>query len=215
MTCSRTHSFSLIFCLAVIVLLTPRHTIQAEATNADSAIGHGAEKSKDVLDSWFIDFDTAGLWKITNTTKLNYIVLPQIVSWRSRPIFHWKFAGGNMMLRNRISFLSEYFLEGAESYYFGFSGAPALEWWNAEQNFSLYFYVGGGAGMVDSTNIEGGQGQDFTFNWYVQTGARFRLNENLLFTGGLLFQHLSNQGQSERNPGLNSLGPSVGLSWQF
>lgn len=174
-----------------------------------------APASKNVLDSWFIDFDTASLWKITNTTDLNYIVLPQIVSWRSRPFLQWELGSGDLVVRNRISLLAEYFLEGAESYYFGFSGSPALEWWNAEQNFSLYFYVGGGAGFVDSTDIEGGQGQDFTFNWFVQTGARFRLSETLYVTGGLLFQHLSNQGLSDRNPGLNSLGPTVGLSWQF
>jgi lipid A 3-O-deacylase len=177
--------------------------------------GAPAPSSKDVLDSWFIDFDTASLWKITNTTDLNYIVLPQIVSWRSRPFMQWKLGDGDLIVRNRLSLLAEYFLEGAESYYIGFSGSPALEWWNAEQNLSLYFYVGGGAGFVDSTDIEGGQGQDFAFNWFVQTGARFRLNETLFITGGLLFQHISNQGLSDRNPGLNSLGPTFGLSWQF
>ncbi len=200
-------------CFAVALLFLSLCPSQAAEDN--NPADKNAVKSKDVLDSWFIDFDTAGLWKITNVTDLNYVVLPQIVSWRSRQIFRWDLAGGDLVVRNRISLLAEYFVEGAESYYLGFSGSPALEWWNAEQDFSLYFYVGGGAGFVDSTNIEGGQGQDFAFNWFVQTGARFRLSENLLITGGLLFQHISNQGQSDRNPGLNSLGPTLGLSWEF
>ena len=70
-------------------------------------------------------------------------------------------------------------------------------------------------GFVDSSGVEGGQGQDFAFNWFAQTGARFRLNETLFVTGGLLFQHISNQGLSDRNPGLNALGPTIGLSWEF
>ncbi len=187
----------------------------AQAGDEQAALGQAPTPTKDVLDSWFIDFDTAALWKITDVTDLNYIVLPQIVSWRSTSIFRWDLGSGDLVFRNRLSLLGEYFLEGAESYYFGFSGCPALEWWNAEQNFSLYFYVGGGAGFVDSTDIEGGQGQDFAFNWFVQTGARFRVSERLFVTGGLLFQHISNQGQADRNPGLNSLGPTLGLSWEF
>ena len=200
--------------LVLAGLLLSFQTTQAGDIELSDA-SEPAPAKKDVLDSWFIDFDTASLWKISNTTDLNYIVLPQIVSWRSRPFLQWELGRGDVIVRNRLSFLAEYFLEGAESYYVGFSGSPALEWWNDEQNFSLYFYVGGGAGWVDSTDIEGGQGQDFTFNWFAQTGARFRLYEGLYVTGGLLFQHLSNQGMSDRNPGLNSLGPTVGLSWQF
>ncbi len=200
--------------LASSLLLSPVQTSQAGdkdlADMRDTVV-----PTKNVIDSWFIDFDTAALWKITNTTDLDYLVLPQTLSLRSPHIFRWDLGDGDLIVRNRISLLAQYFQQGAESYYFGFSGSPALEWWNAEQNFSLYFYIGGGAGFVDSTNIDGGQGQDFTFNWFVQTGARFRLNETLFVTGGLLFQHLSNQGLSDRNPGLNALGPTLGLSWQF
>ncbi|MCF6313498.1 MAG: acyloxyacyl hydrolase [Verrucomicrobiales bacterium] len=215
MTHTHTYSFSLVFSLAITLLLLPHRNLQAEADETHSAIGHNTEKSKDVLDSWFIDFETAGLWKVGNSTDLDYVVLPQTVSWRYLPFRNWKFAGGDMIIRNRLSFLAQYFAKGAESYYLGFSGGPTLEWWNEEQNFSLYFYIGGGAGWVDSTDIIGGQGQDFTFNWYMQAGAHFRLTHNLLLTSGLSFQHLSNQGQAERNPGLNSLGPTIGLSLQF
>lgn len=188
---------------------------QSPAADGMEPVNKDVGASKNVIDSWFIDFDTAALWKVSNVTELNYFVLPQIVSWRSPHFLQWDLAGGDLIVRNRISLLAEYFVEGAESYYLGFSGSPALEWWNAKQNFSLYFYAGGGAGFVDSTDIEGGQGQDFCFNWFVQTGARFRLNETLFVTGGLLFQHISNRNLADRNPGLNSLGPTVGLSWEF
>ena len=185
------------------------------AGEKNEAVGKVAQEPQSVLDSWFIDYDTASLWKITNVTDLNYLILPQIFSYRSRAIKQWDLGDGNLIVRNRFSLLGEYFLEGAESYYFGFSGSPALEWWNAEENFSLYFYAGGGVGFVDSTDIEGGQGQDFAFNWFVQTGVRFRLSERLFATGGLLFQHISNRNLAETNPGLNALGPTLGLSWKF
>lgn len=199
----------------VVAIIALSFQVARAGDDEFSDVSEPAPPSKNVIDSWFIDYDTAGLWKVTNTTDLNYFVLPQIVSWRSRHILQWDLGGGDLIVRNRLSLLAEYFVEGAESYYFGFSGSPALEWWNAKQNFSLYFYVGGGAGFVDSTDIEGGQGQDFAFNWFVQTGARFRISENLLITGGLLFQHISNQGLSDRNPGLNALGPTLGMSWEF
>ncbi len=185
------------------------------ADDAMTPVQQETAAPKDVIDSWFLDFDTAALWKVSNVTDLNYFVLPQIVSWRSPHILKWDFGGGDLIVRNRVSLLAEYFLEGPENYYLGFSGSPALEWWNAEQNFSLYFYAGGGAGFVDSTDVEGGQGQDFCFNWFVQTGARFRVKERLFVTGGLLFQHISNRNLADRNPGLNSLGPTLGLSWEF
>jgi hypothetical protein len=206
-------AFSRSISLALLALLLA--SLQSQAADGLEPVNKAAVAPKDVIDSWFIDFDTAALWKVTNVTELNYLVLPQIVSWRSPHILQWDLGGGDLIVRNRISLLAEYFLEGAESYYLGFSGSPALEWWNAEQDFSLYFYAGGGAGFVDSTDVEGGQGQDFCFNWFVQTGARFRLSEQLFITGGLLFQHISNRNLADRNPGLNSLGPTFGLSWEF
>jgi hypothetical protein len=32
---------------------------------------------------------------------------------------------------------------------------------------------------------------------------------------GVLFQHLSNGGRTDPNPGLNAVGPEVGLSFSF
>ena len=71
------------------------------------------------------------------------------------------------------------------------------------------FAVGGGAGAIDSTDVVGGQGQDFTFNWFANLGLRYQLNEDFSLQGGLLFQHLSNAGATDPNPGLDVLGFSL------
>ena len=86
--------------LVLAGLLLSLHT--APAADCSCAVGKDVVQAKDVLDSWFIDFDTASLWKITNTTDLNYIVLPQIVSWRSRPFLHWELGNGDLVIRNRL-----------------------------------------------------------------------------------------------------------------
>ena len=111
--------------------------------------------------------------------------------------------------------LVEPIARGPESVYLGVSAGPFLEYWFAGQKACSYASAGGGVGSIDSGNVPGGQGQDFTLNWYVTSGLRYYLKANLAIHAGLFFQHLSNGGATDPNPGLNCLGPVVGLSWRF
>jgi hypothetical protein len=63
--------------------------------------------------------------------------------------------------------------------------------------------------------VPGGQGQDFTLNWFAQLGLRRELTENLSLLGGAYFLHHSNGGQTSPNPGIDALGFTVGLGWTF
>jgi lipid A 3-O-deacylase len=167
----------------------------------------------EVLD---VTFETGAIWRITNSTPIDYVVLPQMLSFRI-PI-DWKYdldSGGTLAIRTRLSLLGEIFAEGPETYFFGFHGSPSFEWWNADQNFAVLYSVGGGVGFLDSTEVEGGHGQDFNFNWFMQLSLRHQLREGLFLQYGAYFQHTSNRGLNDRNPGLNALGPMVGLSWQW
>ena len=120
-----------------------------------------------------VTFETGAIWRITDSTAIDYVVLPQMLSFRI-PI-DWTRdleSGGTFAIRTRLSLLGEYFLEGPETYFFGFHGSPSMEWWNAERDFAILYSVGGGVGFLDSTAVEGGHGQDFNFNWFMQLALR-------------------------------------------
>ncbi len=163
-----------------------------------------------------VGFETGVIWEITQSTPLDYVVLPQMLTFRI-PI-DWTRdleGGGTFVVRTRLSVLGEVFAEGPESYFFGFHGSPSFEWWNQEQDFAVLFSIGGGVGCLDSTAVEGGHGQDFNFTWFMQLALRHQLREGLYLQYGAYFQHTSNRGLDPRNPGLNALGPMVGLMWEF
>jgi opacity protein-like surface antigen len=79
-----------------------------------------------------------------------------------------------------------------------------------------YFSGGLGLGWIDShPNVSGGQGQDFTFNILTAAGLSYQLTENWKISAGILYQHLSNGGQTDPNPSLNLFGPQIGVSYSF
>jgi len=166
-------------------------------------------------DQWTIDFETSILWRVTSSTPLNYTLLTESVSLRTPQHIHIPFGSGDIFVRGNFTLLSEAFLDGPESYYFGFSGSPSIEYWFPGRQTHFYFSVGGGVGWLDSTDVPGGQGQDFTLNWFIKAGVRHYLTESLAVGAGVFFQHLSNGGMADRNPGLDALGPSLGLTYHF
>ena len=124
---------------------------------------------------------------------------------------------GDLLVRNRFSLLVEPIVQGPETRYIGLAAAPSIEWWNAARSFSAFFAIGGGFGWMDSRGpaVPGGQGQDFDFNWFMHGGVRLRVHERLSASLGVYFQHVSNGGMNDVNPGVDALGPMIGIGWQF
>ena len=75
--------------------------------------------------------------------------------------------------------------------------------------------MGGGFGALDSTDTPGGQGQDLTLNWFANAGVRHYLKPSFALSAGIMFQHWSNGGATDPNPGLDALGPVLGATWSF
>jgi hypothetical protein len=173
----------------------------------------------DPLKHWEFDFESGALMRVGgNASQLNYVILPQMLTFKSPTILRLgKVAGGDLVLRHRMSLLLEPFVEGPEHYYFGISGSGIIEWWNAERTFSLFFSSGGGVGWMDSKGyeVEGAQGQDLNFNWFLYGGARWMCWDRVSLSLGLLYQHVSNTGLDEVNPGLDTLGPMMSVGWHF
>ena len=120
-----------------------------------------------------------------------------------------------LVVRHHASLIATWVEEGPENHYFGISGSPSLEWWSPDEMWSLYFSIGGGFGVADSTDVPGGQGQDFTLNWFAKAGMRYQLNDDTAVFAGPFFQHMSNGGATTPNPGIDALGFTVGASFSF
>ena len=73
-----------------------------------------------------------------------------------------------------------------------------------------------GLGWIDSNpDFRGSQGQDFTFNILTSAGFCYKIDNHWKIDAGVLYEHLSNGGQTDPNPSLNLLGPQVGLTYTF
>ncbi len=183
--------------------------LSAQPTRAD-APNHPADR-------WEMAFEAGYLKKVRNNSSLDYVIAPAQLAWRSPAMFDlWKGdSGARLTVRNRVSVIYETYLKGGEDYYFAFAGAPSFELWGADQRSALFFEIGGGAGLTNSKGIAGGQGQDFTFNWFSQLGVRHQFSKSQAVTAAGYFTHHSNLGMTDPNPGIDVLGLNVGLVWQL
>ena len=162
------------------------------------------------------NFETGVLWEIGTGTPIAYRLLPTQFSWRSKEFFGHEFSDGSrIVLRHRLTLLGDLILSGPESHYVGFSGSPSLEWWNKSGTWSLFTGAGGGFGVIDSRAVKGGQGQDFTLNWFIRGGIEHITAKNIRLSAGIMYQHMSNGGQTKPNPGIDALGLMLGYGWAF
>jgi len=162
------------------------------------------------------DIETGVGWQISDNTSISYRLIGTSFSWRSPRFIGHDFANGStLVVRNQATLITSYIDQGPENYYVGLAGAPSIEWWSPDDQWSLYFSIGGGIGLTDSTDVVGGLGQDFTYNWFAKAGIRYQLNDDLGIYGGASFMHLSNMGATNPNPGVDALGFSMGLSYSF
>ena len=177
---------------------------------ASSAFGHPA-------DEWALGVETGYLSKVGNNSPLDYDIIPTQLVLHSPTLFPlWQGQEGDrLVVRNRFALIGESIVDGAEDYYIGFSAAPSLEYWFPNEQTALFFAIGGGAGFTNAGDTFGGQGQDFTLNWFAQSGLRQQLNEHTALVIGAYFTHHSNGGQTDPNPGIDVLGATIGLSWSF
>lgn len=115
-----------------------------------------------------------------------------------------------------ISAIAEPIFQGIENHYFGLNFGMRYNFVRPGSRLIPYFSGGLGLGWTDShPEIPGGQGQDFTFNILTAAGISYLIDDHWKVNAGILYQHLSNGGQSDPNPSLNLLGPQVGLDYSF
>ena len=115
-----------------------------------------------------------------------------------------------------VSAMAEPIFEGIENHYFGLNFGMRYNF--LPRGCRLMPYVSGGLGLgwIDShPEVPGGQGQDFTFNILSAVGVSYQVNDHWSVSAGILYQHLSNGGQTDPNPSLNLFGPQLGVNCSF
>jgi hypothetical protein len=163
-----------------------------------------------------VSFESGLLWEIGVNTPLPYRLAPNQLCWRSREVFGFDLAsGGRLLVRHRLGLLGTWVQQGPESHYMAFTASPSIELWNRVGTWALVGGAGGGFGWLDSQGIVGGQGQDFTLHWFGRCAVEYVTARGVHLLGGVMFQHLSNGGQTEPNPGIDAFGFTLGASWRF
>ncbi len=163
-----------------------------------------------------LTLESGYLWQIGNSTPIDYRLVPTQLSWRSADFIRHAYADGSwFVVRHRLTLIGTWIASGPESHYFGIAGSPSFEWWDKTGRWSLFSGIGGGFGLIDSGDVEGGQGQDFTLNFFMRAGVEHITANDSRWSAGLMFQHMSNGGQTDPNPGIDALGFTLGYSWAF
>jgi hypothetical protein len=159
--------------------------------------------------------ETAYMLGIINNPN-SYEIATQFITarWRFGPVYpEGLFRGYNQFY---LSGVAEPILRGPENFYYGISIGLRYNFLLRGSRFIPYVSGGVGLGWIDShANVNGAQGQDFTFNVVSAAGVAYRINDRWKANLGLVFEHLSNGGQTDPNPSLNLLGPQIGLTCSF
>jgi len=115
-----------------------------------------------------------------------------------------------------VTFMAEPLTRGPENLYVGISLGFRYNFAKPGARWVPYVSGGVGLGWLDShANINGAQGQDFTFNILTATGVSYKMNDHWKFEAGIQYQHLSNGGQTDPNPSVNLLGPQIGFTYAY
>jgi hypothetical protein len=155
------------------------------------------------------------LWNVGNSTPLSYRLVPTQLSWRSREFIARQYTSTRLVIRHRVTLFGTWFQQGPESHYFAAAASPSIEWWNNAGTWNAYGGAGGGLGWLDAQNVTGAQGQNFTFNWFARAGVEHVSARGIRWSAGAMFQHMSNGGQTNPNPGIDAVGVMIGWAWSF
>lgn len=168
-------------------------------------------------DVWEVAVESGYLEQVGSNTPLDYTIVSTQVVFRAPTMWNlWEGdSGARFLVRNRFAFTGEWFETGAEDYYLGLSAAPSIEFWFPDKRTAIFGGAGGGFGLTNSGDVVGGQGQDFTLNWFAQLGLRYEIRPGVSLLGSAFFVHHSNGGMTDPNPGIDALGGVIGISWAF
>jgi hypothetical protein len=194
--------------IAVAVLLTTSRSLAGTASANENVSALDAPRFEVAAESGY-------LFGIINPPQ-DYQVGALFVTGRVR----WGVVQSESWLRGYnqfyVSAIAEPIFRGIENHYFGLNFGVRYNFVRPGARLIPYISGGLGLGWIDShPSIPGAQGQDFTFNILTAAGICYKMSDHWKLNVGVLYQHLSNAGQTDPNPSLNLLGPQIGLNYSF
>ncbi|HMJ06479.1 MAG TPA: acyloxyacyl hydrolase [Chthoniobacterales bacterium] len=200
------------FLRAVSLLVSATSLAQA---GEEAVSRHLRDPSELAAPSFEMAAETSYLWgSLANPNSYEIGAQFLTARWRWGTIERAGFMHGY----NQVYFLgmAEPIFRGPESFYYGISVGLRYNFVQPGSHFQPYLSGGVGLGWIDShSDVFGAQGQDFTFNILSAAGVSYQVNDHLKVSAGVLYQHLSNGGQTDPNPSLNLFGPQLGLTYSF
>ncbi|PYK07396.1 MAG: hypothetical protein DME66_01415 [Verrucomicrobia bacterium] len=194
--------------VAFVVLLATSRIFAGTEISHETATALDAPRFEVAVESAYL----LGVFGNPNSYEIGAEFLTARVRWGSVDADSW-LRGYNQFC---VSAIAEPIFRGIENHYFGLNFGGRYNFVQPGRRLNPYISGGLGLGWIDShPNIPGAQGQDFTFNILTAAGISYRLNNHWKLDAGILYQHLSNGGQTDPNPSLNLLGPQVGLNYSF
>jgi len=191
----------------VFFLTTSRAFAGTQITNGNASVLE-APRFEVALESAYL----LGVFGNPNSYEIGAEFLTARVRWGVVQSDSW-LRGYNQFY---VSAIAEPIFRGPENHYFGLNFGVRYNFVRPGSRLVPYFSGGLGLGWIDShPSIPGAQGQDFTFNILTAAGISYQMSKHWKLDAGILYQHLSNAGQTDPNPSLNLLGPQVGLNYSF
>jgi len=191
----------------VFFLTTSRAFAGTQITNGNASVLE-APRFEVALESAYL----LGVFGNPNSYEIGAEFLTARVRWGVVQSDSW-LRGYNQFY---VSAIAEPIFRGPENHYFGLNFGVRYNFVRPGSRLVPYFSGGFGLGWIDShPSIPGAQGQDFTFNILTAAGISYQMSKHWKLDAGILYQHLSNGGQTDPNPSLNLLGPQVGLNYSF
>ena len=187
----------------------------SQAFGGIAASGVGSAKEEFNPERFEVALESGYLFGFINPPR-SYQIGAEFLTARVR----WGVVRSDMWLRGYnqfyISAIAEPIFRGIEKHYFGLDFGMRYNFVRPGSRLVPYISGGLGLGWIDShPEIPGGQGQDFTFNILTAAGISYKMNDHWKLNAGILYEHLSNGGQTDPNPSLNLLGPQVGATYSF
>ena len=187
----------------------------SQAFGGIAASGVGSAKEEFNPERFEVALESGYLFGFINPPR-SYQIGAEFLTARVR----WGVVRSDVWLRGYnqfyISAIAEPIFRGIENHYFGLNFGMRYNFVRPGSRLVPYISGGLGLGWIDShPEIPGGQGQDFTFNILTAAGISYKMNDHWKLNAGILYEHLSNGGQTDPNPSLNLLGPQVGATYSF
>lgn len=204
---------SMKLCLACLLMLSM--TLQSIFAGSERMIASstGAQSGPPSVE---VALESAYLFGVINppaSYEINANFLTTRLRWGNNLDWPGMFRGYNQIY---LTALAEPIIRGIENRYFGINIGLRYNFMPPGSRLMPYVSGGLGLGWIDSQSEQfGGQGQDFTFNILSALGVSYRFNNRVSAQVGVLYQHLSNAGQTDPNPSLNLIGPQIGMTFSF